>query len=104
MGMLGAKRIDALPDVPAAAELGYTELAPVNEWYGVIAPAATPPGVVAALNAAILRALKSPDVLQRLQGLGMNASPSTPAEFNKQIREDYALWGKVVKLSGAKAD
>ena len=48
--------------------------------------------------------MKSPDVLQRLQALGMNAAPSTPAEFNKQIRQDYALWGKVVKLSGAKAD
>jgi tripartite-type tricarboxylate transporter receptor subunit TctC len=104
LGVLGAKRIDAVPDVPTAGELGYTELASVNEWYGVIAPAATPPAVVAALNAGILRALKSPDVLQRLQALGMNASPSTPAEFDKQIRADYALWGKVVKLSGAKAD
>ena len=104
LGILGAKRIDALPDVPAAAESGYPDLAAVNEFYGVIAPAATPRAVVAALNAGILRALKSPDVLQRLQALGMNASPSTPAEFDKQIREDYALWGKVVKLSGAKAD
>ncbi len=42
LGVLGAKRIDALPDVPAAAESGYPELATVNEWYGVIAPAATP--------------------------------------------------------------
>ena len=104
VGILGAKRIDALPDVPAAAESGFPDLASVNEWYGVIAPAATPPAIVAALNAGILRALKSPDVLQRLQALGMSAAPSTPAEFNKQIREDYALWGKVVKLSGAKAD
>jgi tripartite-type tricarboxylate transporter receptor subunit TctC len=104
VGILGAKRIDALPDVPAAAESGFPDLASVNEWYGVIAPAATPPAIVAALNAGILRALKSPDVLQRLQALGMNAAPSTPAEFDKQIREDYALWGKVVKLSGAKAD
>ena len=104
VGIFGAKRIDALPDVPAAAESGFPDLAAVNEWYGVIAPAATPPAVVAALNAGIVRALKSPDVLQRLQALGMNAAPSTPAEFNKQIREDYALWGKVVKLSGAKAD
>jgi len=90
--------------VPAAAESGFPDLASVNEWYGVIAPAATPKPVVEALNAGILRALKSPDVLQRLQALGMNAAPSTAAEFNKQIREDYALWGKVVKLSGAKAD
>ena len=104
IGVLGGKRIEALPDVPAAAELGFNELASVNEWYGVIAPSATPKPVVAALNAGILRALKSPDVLQRLQALGMNASPSTPIEFDQQIRADYALWGKVVKLSGAKAD
>ena len=104
LGVFGAKRIEALPDVPAAAEAGYPELASVNEWYGVLAPVATPRHVVAALNEGILRALQSPDVLQRLQALGMNAAPSTPAEFDKQIREDYALWGKVVKLSGAKAD
>ena len=104
LGVLGAKRIDALPDVPAAAEAGYPELSVVNEWYGVIAPAATPREVVAALNAGINRALISPDVLQRLQALGMNASPSTPAEFDRQIREDYARWGKVVKASGAKVD
>jgi tripartite-type tricarboxylate transporter receptor subunit TctC len=102
--VLGAKRIDAVPDVPTAGELGYAELATVNEWYGVIAPAATPRAAVNALNAGILFALKSPDVLQRLQALGMNASPSTPAEFDQQIRADYALWGRVVKLSGAKAD
>src|SRR4051812_25623677 len=104
IGVLGGKRIDALPDVPAAAEQGFQDLASVNEWYGVIAPAATPKAAVAALNAGILQALKSPDVLQRLQALGMSPSPSTPAEFDKQIRDDYALWGKVVKLSGAKAD
>ena len=104
LGILGAKRIDALPDVPAAAESGFPDLASVNEFYGVIAPSATPRPVVAALNAGILRALASPDVQQRLQALGMNAAPSTPAEFDKQIRQDYALWGKVVKLSGAKAD
>ena len=104
LGVLGAKRVEALPDVPAAAESGYPELASVNEWYGVIAPAATPHAVVAALNAGILRALNSADVQQRLQALGMSAAPSTPAEFDRQMRDDYALWGKVVKLSGAKAD
>ena len=104
LGVLGAKRIDALPDVPASAESGYPELAVVTEWYGVLAPAATPRETVTALNAGINRALNSPDVLQRLQALGMNASPGTPAEFDKQIREDYARWGKVVKASGAKVD
>ena len=104
LGVLGANRIDALPDVPAAAEAGYPELANVIEWYGVVAPAATPRHVVAALNSAIVRALESPDVLQRLHAIGLNAAPSTPAEFDQQIREDFVRWGKVVKLSGAKAD
>ena len=104
LGVLGASRIEALPNVPAAAEAGYPELANVIEWYGVVAPAATPRHVVAALNAAIVRALESPDVLQRLHALGLNAAPSTPAEFDKQIREDFVRWGKVVKQSGAKVD
>lgn len=104
LGILGAKRIEALPDVPAAAEAGYPELADVTEWYGVLAPAATPRPIISALNASMVRALASPEVLQRLQALGMNASPSTPEEFTKQIREDFARWGKVAKLSGAKAE
>ncbi len=104
LGVLGASRIEALPNVPAAAESGYPELANVIEWYGVVAPAATPRHLVSALNAAIVRALESPDVLQRLHALGLNAAPSTPAEFDKQIREDFVRWGKVVKQSGAKVD
>jgi tripartite-type tricarboxylate transporter receptor subunit TctC len=104
LGVLGDKRIDALPDVPAAAEQGYPELGKVNEWYGVVVPAATPRHLVAALNAGVVRALGSADVLQRLQSLGLTASPSTPEEFTRQMREDFALWGKVVKASGAKVD
>ncbi len=104
LGVFGARRIDALPDVPTAAEAGYPELSKVNEWYGVLAPAATPRAAIMTLNASIVRALAAPDVQQRLQGLGMSASPSTPEEFQKQIRDDFALWGKVVKLSGAKVD
>ncbi len=104
LGVLGGRRIEALPDVPAAAEAGYPELGDVLEWYGVNVPAATPRSTVAALNAGMLRALNSPDVLQRLQTLGLTASPSTPEEFGRQIRDDFARWGKVVKASGAKVD
>ena len=64
----------------------------------------TPRHLIAALNAAVVRALGSADVLQRLQSLGLTASPSTPEEFTRQMREDFALWGKVVKASGAKVD
>ena len=104
IGVLGGKRIEALPDVPTAPEAGYPELGNVIEWYGVVAPAATPKPVVAALNAGFLRALASSDVLQRLNQIGLTASPSTPEDFDRQIREDFARWGKVVKASGAKLD
>lgn len=104
LGALGTKRIDSLPDVPTAAEAGFPELSEVVEWYGVVVPAATPRARIAALNAAMVRALGQPEVQQRLAGLGLSASPSTPEEFQKQIRDDYARWGKVAKASGAKVD
>jgi tripartite-type tricarboxylate transporter receptor subunit TctC len=104
LGILGGQRIDALKEVPTAAEAGFPEFANVIEWYGMLAPAATPRPIVNALNAALVRALNMPDVQQRIQALGMTPSPSTPEEFGKQIRADYALWGKVVKQAGVKAE
>ena len=104
LGIIGAYRIDALRDVPTAAEAGFPEFASVIEWYGVLAPAATPRPIVDALNSAFVRALQMPDVQQRIQDLGMTPSTSTPADYDKQIRADYALWGKVAKTAGVKAE
>jgi tripartite-type tricarboxylate transporter receptor subunit TctC len=104
LGILGAKRNDALPNVPTAAEAGYPQFSDTIEWYGVVAPAAAPRETIAKLNAAVVRALKDPDVAARLAGIGQTPSPSTPEEFAAQIRGDYDRWGKVVKASGAKAE
>jgi tripartite-type tricarboxylate transporter receptor subunit TctC len=104
IAVLGDKRIEALPSVPTAVEAGYPELSNVLEWYGVVAPAGTPRDRIAKLNAAIVRALNSSDVLERINALGQSASPSAPEEFAKQIRLDFERWGKVVKASGAKVD
>jgi tripartite-type tricarboxylate transporter receptor subunit TctC len=104
LGILGTKRNDALPNVPTAVEAGYPQFSDAIEWYGVVAPAATPRETIAKLNAAVVRALRDPEVSARLSGIGQTPSPSTPEEFAAQIRGDYERWGKVVKASGAKAE
>ena len=104
LGIIGATRIDALKDVPTAAESGYPEFANVIEWYGMVAPAATPRPIVNKLNEGLVRALNLPEVKQRIEALGMTPSPSTPEAFDKQIRADHALWGKVVKQAGVRAE
>lgn len=104
LGVMGGARIDALRDVPTAAELGFNEFANVIEWYGMVAPAATPRPIVNRLNEALVRVLNLPDVQERIRNLGMTPSPSTPEEFDKQIHADYALWGGVVKRAGVRAE
>ncbi|MGZ5148849.1 MAG: Bug family tripartite tricarboxylate transporter substrate binding protein [Burkholderiales bacterium] len=104
IAVLGKVRNDALPAAQTAVEAGYPELAQVLEWYGVAAPASTPRSIIEKLNAAIVRALRTPDVVQRMNALGQTISPSGPDEFAKQIRDDFERWGRVVKASGAKAE
>ncbi|MBC7779774.1 MAG: tripartite tricarboxylate transporter substrate binding protein [Proteobacteria bacterium] len=104
LAILGKQRLEALPDVPTAIEEGFPALSDVYEWYGVAVPAATPRATVVMLNGAIVRALNSPDVQKRLSDIGLDPAPSTPEEFARLIRDDYARWGKVVKASGAKVE
>ena len=104
LAILGAKRIEAMPDVPSAIEAGYPELSNVNEWYGVVVPAATPRDVVTKLNGAVVRALNSPDVLKRIASLGQYPQPTTPAEFAQIIKADYERWGRVVKAARIKVE
>ncbi len=104
LGILGGTRIDALKDVPTAAEQGFKEFANVIEWYGMVAPAATPRAIVHQLHAGLTKVLMMPEVQERIRALGMTPSPSTPEAFDQQIRADLALWGKVVRQAGVKAE
>lgn len=104
LGVMGPKRNEALPDVPTALESGYPALANVIEWYGVVAPAATPREIIAKLNGSVVQAINSPDVFKRITALGQTPVTSTPTEFDEWIKAEFARWGKVVKASGAKAD
>ena len=104
LGIMGGTRIEALREVPTAVEMGFKEFGNVVEWYGMVAPAATPRSIISRLNAALVRILDMPDVQERIRTLGMTPAPSTPDELDRQIRADYALWGSVVKRAGVKAD
>ena len=104
LGVMDSKRNPALPEVPTALEAGLPELSNVIEWYGVVVPAATPGAVVERLSAALLRAMASTDVVERVQQLGQTPSPAGAEEFARYIRADYARWARVVKASGAKAE
>jgi tripartite-type tricarboxylate transporter receptor subunit TctC len=98
----GAKRSELLPDVPTLQEAGVDMQ--VDVWYGVLAPAATPPEIVNKLAQLIARAAHATDVRQRLLELGAEPVGNTPAEFSRQLRAEVATWAEVVKASGAKAD
>jgi tripartite-type tricarboxylate transporter receptor subunit TctC len=96
-----AKRIDALPEVPTIAEAGFPD-AESTFWVAMLAPAKTPPEVVAKLNAEVNRTLRSPEVKERLTKLGTEAMSMTPGESDAFIRREHDALGRVMREAGAK--
>jgi tripartite-type tricarboxylate transporter receptor subunit TctC len=94
-------RFFALPDVPTFAESGLSGYESIG-WFGFVAPARTPPEIIARLNGAIVAALRDPAILERIHLLGAEPMPGTPEEFGRFIRSEYEKWGKVIAESGAK--
>ena len=103
LAVTGPKRSAALADVPTIAEQGFPGVE-ATAWYGVLAPAGTPRPVVSRLHDELVKILKQPDVVQRLDGLGFEIVASTPDQFGAYIRSEIKKWAKVVKASGAKTD
>ena len=92
----GPARLPMLPDVPTMNEAGYPFT--TYAWYGVFAPAGTPPAIVRKLNAAVLALLADPAMKQRLNELNLNDLPiTTPEQFGDQVRKDIAAWGRLVR-------
>src|SRR5258706_487840 len=99
----GAKRAEQMPEVPTMKEAGV-EGVEVTVWYGVLAPAATPRPMVAALSAAIAKAAHDPEIKKRLAEQGAEPVGNTSEEFSRILREEVLRWAEVVKGSGARAD
>ena len=98
-----ARRDPQLPEVPTMKEAGVAGVE-VVVWYGVLAPAGTPRGIVQKLSEGIQRATRDADVRKRMLEQGAEPVGSTPEEFSKLLREEVARWAEVVKISGARAE
>ncbi len=103
LAVTGAQRSPATPEVPTIAEAGYPGFE-ASAWYSVMAPAGTSKTVVMRLNGEILRALKIPEVKERLENVGFELVGSSPDECGAYIRNEIVKWAKVVKASGIKAE
>ena len=106
LAVTSAKRSSALPDVPTIAEAGGPALKSyeASSWFGLLAPAGTPPAVVDRLQQEAAKALATPAVADKLVAQGAIPGGITPQEFAQHIDAEHKKWAEVVKASGAKVD
>jgi len=98
--VLGAKeRVPTAPDVPTTAEVGMPDIL-IENWYGMIAPAGTPPPIIDRLNRVATEAMADPAVKEKLADQGLALVPQTPEQFRAYIASETARWAKVIKDAG----
>ena len=103
LAVTGRTRAQTLPDVPTVEEAGVPGY-DAMQWYGLLAPAGTPPAIVERIQAEVAAALKTPEVRERLSADGAEPVGNTPAEFAAVIREELDKWAKVAKAAGIKPE
>jgi tripartite-type tricarboxylate transporter receptor subunit TctC len=103
LAVTAQSRHPQLPNVPTTAEAGYPDLV-VTSWQAAAAPAKTPRDVVARLNAASVRALRSPEVSARMNQIGFDVVAGSEEEFGRFMRAEVDRWTKVVERGGIKPD
>lgn len=102
LAVLGAARSPLLPDVPTVGETlpGYE----LTNWFGLVAPAATPGATVSKIHADVVRVLKDPAISEKLSGMGATAIGNTPEEFGAAMRADSEKWGRLIREAHIKAE
>ena len=102
VAVVSEARVPELPDVPTFAEAGVPGIV-IDSWFGFLAPAGTPPAVVAALNAAFGKALADPAVRARMAEVGVIPLGGTPERMGEHIRSEVARWGTVIRENNIRA-
>ena len=95
-------RVPSLPNVPTFIESGFKDIS-VMSWIGILAPAKTPRPIVLEINKALNEILNSEQTKEKLSGLGIIITPTSPEMFAEQIKVDLSLYEKIVKTAGIKA-
>ena len=103
LGITSAKRHPLVPNVPTFIEAGVPDFT-VAHWYGVLAPAGTPPAIIKTLHTEILKSLQLPDVKERFSALAIDTAAIGPQEFAKIIEADVKRWREVVTKSGLRIE
>jgi len=103
LAVSGLQRSPAAPDLPTVSEAGLAGFE-MNPWFGVLAPAGTPPEVIAKLNTELVRALRAPDTARQFSAQGVEPAHSTPEAFLAVIKSDLQKWGKVIREAGIKGE
>jgi tripartite-type tricarboxylate transporter receptor subunit TctC len=97
------ERSKLAPDLPTMAEAGLAGF-DISTWFGLLAPAGTPPDVIAKWNGEVTKILNSPEMRERLTAQGAEPAPTTPGQFAAFIQSEIPKYARIVKVSGAKVD
>jgi tripartite-type tricarboxylate transporter receptor subunit TctC len=103
LAVTSAERLKGLPDVPTMAEVGVPDFV-AEQWQALYAPAGTPRPIIDRLQAEVARIIREPELMERLEGLGVTPIGGTPEQLAQRQREDTARWSKVISTAGIKPE